>query len=119
MGHRASDIAASGAPAGRLVPLQEAERARTRIFTTIRYGQLGWLALAWSAATLHEAWEFMEKKGHVFDWVAVLLGCEIVVVLTAMLSRLGARLAPDARRGPQRSVTAADYQPTTRITLLH
>ena len=62
-------------PAGlllaRLMPLQTAQRERTRIVTTIQDGQLGWLALAWSAATVYEAWD-MDAKGHVFRWVAVL-----------------------------------------------
>lgn len=87
-------------PAGlllaRLMPLQKAERERTRIVTTIQDGQLGWLALAWSAATVYEAWEYMEVKGHVFAWVAILLGSEIVVVLTAMFIAAGGAVTADA-----------------------
>ncbi|WP_438396918.1 hypothetical protein [Caballeronia sp. DA-9] len=86
-------------PAGlllaRLMPLQQAERERTRIVTTIQDGQLGWLALAWSAATIYEAWEYMEAKGHVFAWVAVLLASEIVVVLTAMFIAAGGAVTAD------------------------
>lgn len=77
------------------MPLQNAERERTRIVTTIQDGQLGWLALAWSAATVYEAWEYMATKGHVFTWVAILLACEVVVVLTAMFMAAGGAVTTD------------------------
>jgi hypothetical protein len=94
-------------PAGlvlaRLMPLQPAERARTRIVTTIEDGQLGWLALAWSAAAIYEAWEYMAAKQHVFTWVAILLACEIVLVLTAMFIAAGG------------AVTAGEPNRTSRL----
>lgn len=84
-------------PAGlllaRLMPLPPAARARTRIVTTVENGQLGWLALAWSAAAIYEAWQFMAVKQSVFAWIAILLGCEIVLVLVAMFMAVGGAVA--------------------------
>jgi len=94
-------------PAGlllaRLMPLQDAEKKRTRVITTIQDGQLGWLALAWSAASIYEAWEYMDVQNHVYHWVGILLAFDAVIMITAMfIAAGGAVTADNSTNRPQR-----------------
>ena len=109
-------------PAGlllaRLMPLQTAQRERTRIVTTIQDGQLGWLALAWSAATVYEAWD-MDAKGHVFGWVAVLLASETIVVLTAMFIAAGGAVTADTSTNRSTRLSASINVASMSAMLFH
>lgn len=88
-------LPAAGLLLARLMPLRPAERARTRLVTTIEDGQLGWLALAWSATATYEAWQHMASQGRVFTWVALLLACEAALVLTAMFIAAGGAVSEE------------------------
>jgi hypothetical protein len=57
--------------------------------TTVQDGQLGWLAVAWSAAALYEAISYMQDKHTFLPWLGGLLIAEFLAVLAGMFLAAG------------------------------
>src|ERR1700722_19979985 len=84
------------------MPLNEAQRDKSKIATTIQDGQLGWLAVAWSAASVYESYAYMATAGQLVDWFGWLLVLEFLLALGGMFIAAGGAItassAPRADR---------------------
>lgn len=65
----------------RWVALSEQASRQTKVISTIQDGQLGWVTVVWSAATLYEAWGLMTATRQVLDWVAAVLFIEVALMI--------------------------------------
>jgi hypothetical protein len=87
------------------MPLNEAQRDKSKIAATIQDGQLGWLAVAWSAASVYESYAYMATAGQLVDWFGWLLALEFLLALGGMfIAAGGAITASSAPRADRKYV---------------
>lgn len=87
------------------MPLNESQRGKSKIATTVQDGQLGWLAVAWSAASVYESYAYMANMGQLMDWFGWLLVLEFLLALGGMfIAAGGAVTASNAPRADRKYV---------------
>jgi hypothetical protein len=90
------------------MPLNEAQLKRARIISTVEDGQLGWLAIAWSATAVYDSVSYMQDNEVFVSWIGNLLFAEFFVVSSAMfLAAGGAATSTEAGRTGRRHLTGS------------
>jgi hypothetical protein len=82
--------------AGKFMASTTAEKANAAVLRTVQEGQLGWVAIAWCALALYEAWEKLETRHDLYGFVIYSsVGLLIIIFGSIFISVGGAMTAPD------------------------
>jgi hypothetical protein len=71
------------------MPLTSPQRQKTKLIATVHDGQLGWLAVAWSAAAMSDALAYMERTSRFIPSLGTVLLIEFLIVLSGMFVAAG------------------------------
>lgn len=80
---------------GKYMATTDEQREKAKIRRSMQQGQLGWLAVAWAAAAIYEAFDYMDDHGRWLKWVGGLTVAEACVVVAAMYIATGGAINAD------------------------
>ncbi|WP_345817663.1 hypothetical protein AAGS40_30105 (plasmid) [Paraburkholderia sp. PREW-6R] len=78
------------------------QKRNTRLLRTVQEGQLGWVSLAWSAAAVYQAWDYLEHHQNFYRFVSLVGPAEGLLVLAGGFISVGGTMAASDEASKQK-----------------
>jgi hypothetical protein len=78
--------------ANHFLALTEEQKKNSTVLRTVQEGQLGWVSLAWSAAAIYQAWDYLyshRRQENAFDLFLWILLSELLLIVGAGFISVG------------------------------